>query len=392
MAPTLTRERVEDTVAKFVYPRALTFDEWLETGDRDCPTELVNGSPVEQAAVELGHATLWMWLMNVTAMYAERAGIGIVLGSRSPIRISDYGGRMPDLFFVRRNREQIITSKATVAAPDLVIEIVAASESAADIRVTETDYRTLGVSEIVFVDPRRRHVRVLRKRDANYEEETNGTRLRFRSMDGLTLASDWLFVEPRPDPIDTVLSLLVNRAAFSVAAESPRAPDAAHLLADAREELARRYGSCPPFPAELAEGAGTALLVARIDGVAAGCVAFLPFADDPETAEIKRLFVAEAARGRGVGAALMAALEREVAGMGYRRLVLETGIFQPEAIRLYGRHGYVRMPCYGEYATNPKSLCYEKRLPASPPFPTPTPSLIPMREGVRGWERRRREA
>ena len=115
-------------------------------------------------------------------------------------------------------------------------------------------------------------------------------------------------------------------------------------------------------------------MVARVDGVAAGCVAFLPFAGDPGTAEIKRLFVNEAARGRGVGAALMAALEREAYTMGYRRLVLETGIFQPEAIRLYGRHGYVRMACYGEYATNPKSLCYEKYLPAtpfSPPLPPP---------------------
>ena len=45
MPLTLTRERVEETVAQYVYPRAITFDEWLEIGERDAPTDLVNGTP-----------------------------------------------------------------------------------------------------------------------------------------------------------------------------------------------------------------------------------------------------------------------------------------------------------------------------------------------------------
>jgi ribosomal protein S18 acetylase RimI-like enzyme len=41
---------------------------------------------------------------------------------------------------------------------------------------------------------------------------------------------------------------------------------------------------------------------------------------------------------------------------------LETGIHQPEAISLYERAGFYRIPPFGSYTDDPLSLCYEKRL------------------------------
>ena len=206
----LTRERVEETVAQYVYPRAITFDEWLEIGEHDAPTELVNGTPMEQPMVPLEHEKLNLWLLHVLDLYARRAGLGTVLGTRSPVQISQFQGRMPDLFFVRQEREHLITSKATRGAPDLVLEIVSPNDRKSDINATEADYRTLGVDEIVYIDQPRRRVRVLRRADDGYKEQTLtvGQPLALRSLGGLTLQWDWLFVEPRPDEMDTVLSLL----------------------------------------------------------------------------------------------------------------------------------------------------------------------------------------
>ncbi len=213
MPLTLTRERVEETVAQYVYPRAITFDEWLETGVHDAPTQLVNGTPVEQPMVQLEHEKLNLWLLHVLDLYARRAGLGTVLGTRSPVQISEFGGRMPDLFFVRREREHLLTSKATRGAPDLVIEIVSPNDRRADLNATEADYRGIGVAEIVYLDLPRRRVRVLRRTEAGYDEEivATGRPLRLHSLEGLTLGWDWLFGEPRPDEIDTVLSLLAAR-------------------------------------------------------------------------------------------------------------------------------------------------------------------------------------
>ena len=202
MTLTLTRERVAETVAQYVYPRPITFDEWLETGDREAPTNLVNGTPVEQPMVQLQHEKFNLWLLVVLVQYARRAGLGAVLGTRSPVQTSQFGGRLPDLFFVRREREHLITQKATRGAPDLVLEIVSPNDRKSDINATEADYQTLGVDEIVYVDLPRLRMRVLHKVETGYEEQT---------LSGLTLQWDWLFVEPRPDEMDTVLSMLAAR-------------------------------------------------------------------------------------------------------------------------------------------------------------------------------------
>lgn len=72
--------------------------------------------------------------------------------------------------------------------------------------------------------------------------------------------------------------------------------------------------------------------------------------------EIKRMFVRESARGRGVARLLLAHLERTAVEAGIRRFVLETGLAQPEAIALYRSSGYVDVPPFGHYADHDDSV------------------------------------
>ena len=98
---------------------------------------------------------------------------------------------------------------------------------------------------------------------------------------------------------------------------------------------------------------------ARLDGVAVGCggVAFYD-----GYAEVKRMFTRPEARGRGLARRLLEALERVAARLGARELVLETGVRQEEAIRLYRRAGFEEIPAYGEYVDSPLSVCMRKLL------------------------------
>jgi putative acetyltransferase len=63
---------------------------------------------------------------------------------------------------------------------------------------------------------------------------------------------------------------------------------------------------------------------------------------------------------------LLARLEEIATGRRYVVCRLETGIRQPEAMGLYEAAGYARIPCFGEYASSPHSVCYEKRLNKRP--------------------------
>ena len=105
---------------------------------------------------------------------------------------------------------------------------------------------------------------------------------------------------------------------------------------------------------------GVFLVVRDAAGRAVGCGGVCRF--DAERGELKRMYVAPEARGRGLGRRLLEELEAAARGFGYRGLVLETGDLNREALGLYVSSGFEPIPCYGVYATRELSRCYEKRL------------------------------
>jgi ribosomal protein S18 acetylase RimI-like enzyme len=148
-----------------------------------------------------------------------------------------------------------------------------------------------------------------------------------------------------------------------VLAESdPASPEAALLFGELDAELRGYYPSENVHglsPAEVAAFEGVFLL-AWLDGALVGCGGLRPLG--PDVGEVKRMYVRPAARGRGVARRLLAALEAAAAAQGFRAVRLETGKGLQAAIRLYDSAGYAPIACFGEYAGDPYSVCYEKRL------------------------------
>jgi putative acetyltransferase len=95
-----------------------------------------------------------------------------------------------------------------------------------------------------------------------------------------------------------------------------------------------------------------------------GCGAVKIADDGSPYGEIKRVFVLENQRGKGISKAIMQALEGHLRQRSVGLARLETGIKQPEAIGLYRRLGYVERGPFGGYKPDPLSLFMEKRLDA----------------------------
>ncbi len=93
-------------------------------------------------------------------------------------------------------------------------------------------------------------------------------------------------------------------------------------------------------------------------GNAVACGALKHFND--HTAEIKRMYVKPEHRGRGLSKIILSELEDKAKELNYNRLVLETGLKQPEAMSLYNKFGYKPLKCYGKHADDPDSRCFEK--------------------------------
>jgi GNAT superfamily N-acetyltransferase len=138
-------------------------------------------------------------------------------------------------------------------------------------------------------------------------------------------------------------------------------PDAAKLIAEVQQEYVRRYGNVdgtPVDPAEFGPPKGLFLVGYDADQPVA-CGGWRAHGSD---AELKRMYVSQAARGRGFARTILAELESRALERGYDRLILETGSKQPEAIALYRSAGYTDIPAFGHYACAPLAIFLGKAL------------------------------
>jgi putative acetyltransferase len=163
---------------------------------------------------------------------------------------------------------------------------------------------------------------------------------------------------------------LRSRRMISVATADPRGAEASRLIAELSAELDCRYPELINNSHLVVDISDFTLprsgfVVAHLDGQPVGCGA-LRFLDE-DTGEIKRMYVAPAARGQGVGRAILVEIERLAGQFGYRALRLETGVHQPEAIALYTKLGFRPIPCFGKYVNVPISICFEKQIASHPP-------------------------
>jgi Uma2 family endonuclease len=207
----VVQEKVREETVKWIWARPLTFAEFLELFGPKDHVELIDGVVVEKEMVQLDHEKLVGWLDRVLGLFVEERRLGIVLGSRIAVQINQFRGRLPDLLFVRQDRIEIVQQKAIYGAPDLVIEVRSPNDRASDVIALETDYRAIGVAEIVFVDPQKQRVRVLWKQENDYVEAAlPAGSLVLETLGGLRLETEWLFTEPRPAVRSIVEALLTS--------------------------------------------------------------------------------------------------------------------------------------------------------------------------------------
>ena len=148
----------------------------------------------------------------------------------------------------------------------------------------------------------------------------------------------------------------------TITSERPDSEVSIELIAELEAYLV------PMYPAESRHGysvdkllrEGVAFFVVRCEEEVAGCGGVQLV--DHAYGEVKRMYVRQAFRGRGLGRRILDHLAAHTRTHGLAGLRLETGIHQQEAIRLYEGSGFQRIPPFGPYGEDPLSRYYEKRI------------------------------
>ena len=145
----------------------LTYEDYANTPD-DERYELINGELIMAAAPNEPHQEISM-LLGWQFIPAVQRGLGRVYAAPFDVVLSDHDVVQPDLLFVLKENEHIITRANIQGAPDLVVEILSPSTSRRDWNEKRDLYAKYGVGELWIADPDERVVWVMALRDGEYE-------------------------------------------------------------------------------------------------------------------------------------------------------------------------------------------------------------------------------
>ena len=141
----------------------LTYEDYAKTPE-DERYELINGELIMVAAPNEPHQRISKRL-EFPLMLAERRGLGVVYDAPFDVVLSEYDVVQPDLLFVLKENEHIITRANVQGAPDLVVEILSPSTSRRDWNEKRDLYAKYGVGELWIADPDARIIWVMTLRD-----------------------------------------------------------------------------------------------------------------------------------------------------------------------------------------------------------------------------------
>ena len=100
------------------------------------------------------------------------------------------------------------------------------------------------------------------------------------------------------------------------------------------------------------------VVLAYDDNIPVGCGAIKEYGE--KMMEIKRMYVSPEKRNRGIASKILSELEKWAGELSCTKCILETGVRQPDAIRLYMKNGYHSIPNWGQYIGVEYSVCFEK--------------------------------
>jgi Uma2 family endonuclease len=124
-------EHIPDRVV-YLAEHPLTLEEFYNLFGEDDNVELIDGVVIPTKAAQNPHEDLFRFLFILLAFYVDKHSLGLVRGSRTLVPITPHKGRLPDILFVRKEREDIVGwfwQKPLPSVLDVLNEVIGISET-----------------------------------------------------------------------------------------------------------------------------------------------------------------------------------------------------------------------------------------------------------------------
>lgn len=188
----------------------MTEDEFVAWSDEDVRAEWVDGEVIIMSPCSSNHVRIVGWLNAVLAIFVEDRNLGEVFGPELTTRFAALRQRrVPDLFFVARDRLDLVLKNHFEGAPDLAVEVVSPDSQERDRRDKYAAYAKVGVREYWMIDPDEEELKVyvLGDRGRYRAVKAEGGRVASAAVPGFYLRPGWLWQRPLPSKRDVLREL-----------------------------------------------------------------------------------------------------------------------------------------------------------------------------------------
>jgi len=153
-------------MAVYSIQRKLTYQDLERFPDDGLRHEILDGVHVVSASPSPHHQWVSHNLILEIGGFVRTHGLGRLYHAPLDVLLAEHDVVEPDLFFIAKGREEIITEANVKGAPDLVIEILSPSTRSRDLGVKRRIYERSGVKEYWLFDAKRARAIVYRRRSA----------------------------------------------------------------------------------------------------------------------------------------------------------------------------------------------------------------------------------
>ncbi len=172
----------------------ITFERFKEILQEDDKAHLINGKIIMETPASYRHEYIFAKLFSILRLYVTTMDLGIVLGSRTLVKIDRYNAFEPDLLFISNERKGIIKDYEIDGAPDVVVEIISRSSRREDRVEKFLGYEKIGVKEYWLIDSEKNIAEFYRLKQGKFEEvEVKDDKFQSLAIKGFWLNVGWLF-------------------------------------------------------------------------------------------------------------------------------------------------------------------------------------------------------
>jgi Uma2 family endonuclease len=187
----------------------VSYEQFLDWADEDTLAEWVDGAVVMISPASLRHQLLGEFLRTILSSFVRLHGLGQVVEPPFQMKLPR-SGREPDILYIAHDHLDRLRETYLDGPADLVVEIISPESVDRDRTVKFAEYQEAGVPEYWLLDPAREQAEFYQlNAEGRYEQvkvDTDGS-YRCRSVPGFWLHTSWLWQQPLPDPVHTLLQI-----------------------------------------------------------------------------------------------------------------------------------------------------------------------------------------